>query len=478
MLDGSPSDASSSAAALLDVSKPRGAPVYVGTFVLANTILGAGMLGLPAAFAGCGYVIGIVMVIGFATCAIFGLHLLSEAANIVGRPATFHKVADAAVPGFGMLFDAAIAIKCFGVATSYLVVVKGNVPMALTSLGVPEDSIWHQKWLWVLIAASLATPLALLKEISKLRFTAGLSLICVVLIVSVVVLFAVHPTTELDPFAGSGADDDQKGEVVPVTSILSTLRELPIFVFAYTCHQNIISITNELERPSTGRALAGLSSAVSIAVCAYLVLAIAGYLTYGDAVASDVLESYPDDSLLVGVARIAISLIVTLCYPLQAHPSRGCITSIVIGLRAKFYPAPTTTYASFQTNSAVRLNGAATDEEEHSILDAHHGAATPDDHGGVQPTSNAMHYGISLCFILASVAIALSVDDLGLVLKVVGATGSTTVSYILPGACYLAVGPRQRLSLCGRLTRYGAFGLLVAGLIIMPLSLTLDFMPE
>lgn len=256
-----PLDASASGTGAL-LGRPRGAPVIVGTFVLANTILGAGMLGLPAAFGGCGYVAGCLMIFLFAGSATFGLHLLSEAANFVGRPATFHKVADAALPGFGLLFDAAIAIKCFGVATSYFVVVKGNVPKALTSFGVPDDSVWHAKWLWVLIAAGLASPLAALKQISKLRFTAGLSLTCVVLIVTVACLFALHPAPSLDPCDGGGGVNGSqpcKGAVVPFTDVVSCLRELPIFVFAYTCHQNIISITNELERPSTGRALAGMS---------------------------------------------------------------------------------------------------------------------------------------------------------------------------------------------------------------------------
>ena len=102
-----------------DVGLPdgkRGAPLRSGVFVLANTILGAGMLGLPAAFAGCGMVMGSFLILLFASASVLGLHLLSEAADIVGRPATFHSVAEAALPGFGLLFDAAIAVKCFGVA--------------------------------------------------------------------------------------------------------------------------------------------------------------------------------------------------------------------------------------------------------------------------------------------------------------------------------------------------------------------------
>ena len=105
-----------------------GSPVRTVTFVLANTILGAGMLGLPSAFASCGLLVGYMMLVLFAMSATYSLHLLSECADRVGRPATFHKLCDAAMPGFSVIFDGAIAIKCFGVATSYLIVRDRSPP--------------------------------------------------------------------------------------------------------------------------------------------------------------------------------------------------------------------------------------------------------------------------------------------------------------------------------------------------------------
>ena len=65
---------------------PQGTPLHGGVFVLANTILGAGMLGLPFAFAACGYLMGTLMLTGFGACATGALVMLSEAADHVGRP--------------------------------------------------------------------------------------------------------------------------------------------------------------------------------------------------------------------------------------------------------------------------------------------------------------------------------------------------------------------------------------------------------
>ena len=51
------------------------------------------------------------------------------------------------------------------------------------------------------------------------------------------------------------------------------------------------------------------------------------------------------------------------------------------------------------------------------------------------------HVAITLGFLAGALAVALSVRSLGKVLSLVGATGSTTISYILPGGIYWRVGP-------------------------------------
>lgn len=72
-------------------------------------------------------------------------------------------------------------------------------------------------------------------------------------------------------------------------------------------------------------------------------------------------------------------------------------------------------------------------------------------------------------FLFTSLLIALTVQDLSLVLSFVGATGSTTVSYILPGIFYYKMfqneGPQWM--------RVLAFSQYVLGLIIIPVCLTL-----
>ena len=124
---------------------------------LANTVIGAGALAFPSAFAAMGLIPGIVSCVCSGCMTAFGLYLLSRCATQVGkgpgeqgRKSSFNELARLA---FGKswatrLFDVsgedkwwytvrltdvqlAIAIKCFGVSTSYLIICKASLVNAI-----------------------------------------------------------------------------------------------------------------------------------------------------------------------------------------------------------------------------------------------------------------------------------------------------------------------------------------------------------
>ena len=290
-----------------------GASIASGVLNMANTILGAGMLALPHAFAECGLSVGLIFLLIFASLSVLGLYLVSASADLAGRPSSFYAVAEKAVPGSGLIIDAAIAVKCFGVATSYLIIVGDSLPQALEPFGA--SGVLTDRRLWTLSAAVAVAPLAYLKEIDALRHTSlaarlaenavhplerqraarlpgasegsGLAygarsaasaawrlavasgarlrvcprwavppcrhqaaLLSVLFVTVLVVLFALQAGPGFDPCAGRNytADAPCRGAVPTAAPAPSALSALPVFVFAFTCHQNIISVTNELVR--------------------------------------------------------------------------------------------------------------------------------------------------------------------------------------------------------------------------------------
>lgn len=95
---------------------------------LTSTVIGAGILGLPHAFSATGWIGGSILLLGCACSSAFALHFLSKCAKKVESPVSFYSISQLAVPGYSFLIDLAVAIKCYGVATSYLVVIGDLMP--------------------------------------------------------------------------------------------------------------------------------------------------------------------------------------------------------------------------------------------------------------------------------------------------------------------------------------------------------------
>ena len=142
------------------------------------------------------------------------------------------------------------------------------MPAALAGLGFGGAVLDRQLWVWLATAA--VAPLSWLPDVDQLRHTSLLSLACVAGIALMVVAFALGRGFEPCEAAAPGC----RGEVLGVVGDApAALRALPIFVFAFTCHQNIFSITNELREPSRERTLRLVSLTVCAGCLCFLVVA-------------------------------------------------------------------------------------------------------------------------------------------------------------------------------------------------------------
>ena len=404
------------------------------TAAMANTILGAGMLGLPHALAESGFILGVVLLCLAGTAAAFALHLLSVSAQTVDVwPSSFYVVATRAVPSAAFLIDLAVAIKCFGVGTSYLIVIGDQVPEAIGSLiGHDHAGFLYDRRFWILVyAGGIVLPLSCLRSLNALRFTATISIGFVCFLTGVITLYAVVPS--LDECAGM-ALDVCKGHTNLVQFNKGTLKILSIFIFGFTCHQNIFSACNELKEFTIPRINHVIRGSIGLAWCLYMLIGLMAYHTYGSLVKSDVLESYPSNKTLA-IARLLIATNCSFTYPLQCNPCRNSIALLIHQWqqRGQVVPAGSTPKAFIPNETLLSV--------------------------------------LTLVICLGSLGIAMVVSDLGVVLAVVGATGSTTISYILPGLIFLKLHGGEKWTV----KHYAAATLLTIGCIVIPACLTFIF---
>lgn len=121
---------------------------------LLNTIVGAGVLAMPFALSSTGIVGGIFILIISAVTSGFGLYFLAGCALKLKRgEASFHKITDMTFPSVSFLFDAIIAIKCFGVTVTYLILIGDVMPQVVRMIksDLPDKSFLVSRHFWVTI---------------------------------------------------------------------------------------------------------------------------------------------------------------------------------------------------------------------------------------------------------------------------------------------------------------------------------------
>ncbi|KAJ2347308.1 hypothetical protein GGF43_004787 [Coemansia sp. RSA 2618] len=402
-----------------DVELPTGT-IGSSSINLANTILGSGMLSMANAMASQGLVLGSLVILFSACASGLGLYLLSRCARrTTGRDASFFAVSKLTYPRAAVLFDAAIAIKCFGVSISYLIIFGDLMPEIIDALGI-EIQLLLSRGFWVTFAIVALAPLAFQRRLDALKYTSFTALMGVAYLFIVVALFYFNPLRTPLP----------AGDVVLFRWSKDFFTNLPVFVFAFTCHQNIFSVYNELRDNSSKQINGTIALSIGSSCGVYQWVAVLGYLTFGSKVAPNLLTMY-DNSLVITICRLFIAVNVLFSYPLQCHPARNCLDKVISSVIRMYKKEP-----EFE---AIANDDNDNDDQPDTIAsDAATSAPV------VHVMSPAKHISITLVLLVLSYLVAMSVTSLDLVLSFVGSTGSTSISFILPGVFYYKMHKNSR----------------------------------
>ncbi|CAN1839151.1 Amino acid transporter AVT6A [Linum perenne] len=308
----------------------NGASFPGAVFNLSTTIVGAGIMALPATMKVLGLVLGIAMIIFMAFLTDASIELLLRFSR-VGKSTSYGGLMGDAFGKVGkILLQVAVMINNIGVLIVYMIIIGRTSADGLHHPGVLEG--WFGEHWWngrtaVLLITTLAvfSPLACLKRIDSLRYTSALSVA-----LAVVFIVITMGITIIKLFNGSIMMPRLLPDVTDLGSFWNLFTVVPVLVTAYICHYNgtrfFHSIDNELKDPTQIKPVVRTSLALCSSV--YIMTSVFGFLLFGDSTLEDVLANFntdlgiPYSSFLNDAVRVSYAAHLMLVFPIVFHPLR------------------------------------------------------------------------------------------------------------------------------------------------------------
>ncbi|GAV56029.1 hypothetical protein ZYGR_0AZ02010 [Zygosaccharomyces rouxii] len=401
---------------------------------LVKTIVGAGLLAIPYAFKSDGVLVGVLLVLLAAVTSGFGLFVLGKSSKTLINPrdSSFFSLCMLTYPSLSPLFDLAMITQCFGVGLSYLVLI-GDVFPGL--LGGRRD------W-WIVGSSLVVVPLCLLKKLDNLKYSSIVGLFALAYLSLLILSTFVHEYA-------SGHYEQVRGDVSwwSVYDYKGLMSTFSIIIFAYTGSMNLFSIVNELRDNTVRNISAVINRSIAIATAFFIAVALAGYLTFGSNTLGNIMLNYDDSSVYVHIGKFCLGSMVLLTFPLLFHPCRIAVNNLCVWVELQREKRAESHQECEPLNPntppSVRPISLLVQDSDSGSLVGSYGAIQNEDgiedletvgNGSPQAAMpNGRFYVITALLLTAMYALALNVDSFATVLAFVGATGSTSISFTLPG---------------------------------------------
>ncbi|KAK3673718.1 hypothetical protein LTR78_006271 [Recurvomyces mirabilis] len=377
---------------------------------MANSIIGAGIIGQPYAFKQAGLLSGIILLIVLTITVDWTIRLIVTNSKLSGADsfqATMEKC-------FGKSGLVAISVAqwafAFGGMVAFCIIIGDTIPHVLQAV-IP--SLEHMPVLWlltdrraiiVLFVLGLSFPLSLYRDIAMLSKASTLALISMIIIIITVVTQGPLQKSELrGQLRGSLLINDGIFQAIGVIS------------FAFVCHHNSLLIYGSLRTPTMDRFARVTHYSTGISMMACMMMALGGYLSFGDRTQGNVLNNFPTDSVMINIARLCFGLNMITTLPLECFVCREVMTTY-------YFPS--------------------------------------------EPHNPNRHLIFTTSLVITAMGMALITSDLGIVFELVGATSACALAYILPPLCFVKLTKRRTWE------TYASYVCITFGCVVMMISIT------
>uniref|UniRef100_A0A3Q3XEY5 Amino acid transporter transmembrane domain-containing protein n=1 Tax=Mola mola TaxID=94237 RepID=A0A3Q3XEY5_MOLML len=288
---------------------------FGAVFIMLKSALGAGLLNFPWAFQKAGGVVPLSVSLQVSLVfLISGLVILGYASS-VSRQKTYQDVVrEVCGPAVGQLCEVCFCFNLFMICVAFLVVVQDQLEKLCISLyetvtGSTEGEMpyhWYtdQRFALFVMCLVIILPLSLPKEIGIQKYTRY-----------------------------SGTRNDSKSLFFSVSSWASMFSVVPTICFGFQCHEACIAIYSSMENQKLSHWVGISVLSMIFCLLIYTLTGVYGFLTFGRAVASDILMSYPGNDVVMIISRLLFGISIVTIYPIILLLGRSVILNLVLRLQ-------------------------------------------------------------------------------------------------------------------------------------------------
>ncbi|XP_020234246.1 amino acid transporter AVT6A isoform X1 [Cajanus cajan] len=315
----------------------NGASFSGAVFNLSTTIIGAGIMGLPACVKKLGMVPGLLAIILAAFMTEKSIEFMIRISR-AGNLSSYGTLMGDAFGKYGKaLVQICIVVNNIGVLIIYMIII-GDVISGTTSSGTHHSGVlegwfgvhWWTGRMFVLLFSTLVVfaPLVSFKRIDSLKFTSALSVGLAVVFLVIAVGISIFKIII------GGIEKPRLFPIVTdVTSFFELFTVVPVLVTAYISHSNVHNIDNELEDSSQMHGVVRTSLVLCASV--YLLTSFFGFLLFGEGTLDDVLANFDTDlgipfgSVLNDAVRFSYAAHLLFVFPVVFYAVRVNLDGLI-----------------------------------------------------------------------------------------------------------------------------------------------------
>eukprot|EP00808_Paulinella_micropora_P016212 g50957.t1 len=288
---------------------PAGTTVWRALCSLVCACAGAGIISLPGALRGMGW-LGLVVLLLVALMAIFSAKLLVQCQTMTGERLSSYEAIGMAVHGrVGYLLVITLQnVTLLGVNTVFLIIIGENMNHLVPCLSLHE---------WVLVFGLAVLPPSCLKSFHEISFLAVVGALASLVAGGIIMAQGVMSGLSRSDIASASSPAPRPSYTL-LGSAASFSLGFNVLVFSFGFHSILPALADSMQN------IQHFPWVANIALCLigvfYSLVASLGYWGYGDDTQDNILNNFSTGSISVSVALIAIVLHTTLAYPIVQQP--------------------------------------------------------------------------------------------------------------------------------------------------------------